>query len=361
MDGLMGTPPVAAVPRLVRHTVTLDDGHEVSVAVAGRGIPFVVVHGFMAEGFTYAQTLRRLVTLGYLVVAIDAAGHGRTHRLVEGQYDFDAYVHLFERTLDHLGIRRAVLAGHSMGSLVIAHLVAADPGRAVALLLIDPILGKPWDRLVARSRLFPPLLLWRAATIALDTAATFPLIRDRAQARKLARLLAPTLAARVAEPWRLLAPAVAILRSGSSQPLLESIRRHGVPAVVVHGERDLIVPLATARDAAERLGADLVVVHRGTHSWLLGCPDTLPAVIDALHAGRLGAARDAALYDAGLDPSRVTPVRAEAAFCVPGAPVLDLARAARGAPLRPRPARFRFTRVDAAQDTAARTPGVLES
>ena len=29
--------------------------------LAGRGIPLVVVHGFSAEGFLYAQTLSRLV------------------------------------------------------------------------------------------------------------------------------------------------------------------------------------------------------------------------------------------------------------------------------------------------------------
>ena len=67
-----------AAPRLARHTITLGDGHRVQIAVAGRGVPFVVVHGFSAEGLLYAQTLSRLVSSGFKVIAIDTAGHGGT-------------------------------------------------------------------------------------------------------------------------------------------------------------------------------------------------------------------------------------------------------------------------------------------
>ena len=80
--GPEGTGPLTAVedrremPRLARSTVTLADGHQVGVAVTGQGIPLVVVHGFSAEGILYAETLSRLVAMGYRVVAIDAAGHG---------------------------------------------------------------------------------------------------------------------------------------------------------------------------------------------------------------------------------------------------------------------------------------------
>ena len=61
------------LPRLARHQITLDDGHKVGVAVCGRGVPLVVVHGFSAEGILYAQTLSRLVDLGL-------QGHRHRHR-----------------------------------------------------------------------------------------------------------------------------------------------------------------------------------------------------------------------------------------------------------------------------------------
>ena len=337
-----------ASPRLSRHVVTLDDGHEVTVAVAGHGIPFVVVHGFMAEGFMYAQTLNRLVALGYKVVAIDTAGHGGTEVLPDAERDFDAYVKLFARTLDRLGIRHAVFTGHSMGGRVVAELAAENPDRAVALLLLDPILGGPWDRLVARARAFPPLLGWMGFLIALDTASTFPLLRDRGQARKLARLLVPTIVRHVRRPWHLLAPAVAILRSGSSQVLLERIREHGTPTIIVHGERDYVVPLATARDAAERSGGHLVLVHGASHSWCLKDPETLPAVVEALWDGPLGRAYDDALAHHGVAPD--APIdEIEAAFYDREALVLALTPDLRfeRADEHAHEPRYRFSVVDA--------------
>lgn len=342
-----------ATPRLARHVVTLDDGHEVTVAVAGQGMPFVVVHGFMAEGFMYAQTLSRLVALGYKVVAIDTAGHGGTEVLPDAERDFDAYVELFIRTLDHLGIRHAVLTGHSMGGRVVAEVAAEQPDRAVAALLIDPIVGRPWDRIVARARVFPPLLLWRAALIAADTATTFPVVRDRSQARKLARLLLPTVLRHVRRPWHLLAPAAAILRSGPSRPVLERLARHRVATVVVHGERDLVVPLATARDAAERARGHLVIVHAATHSWCLKDPETLPAVVEALWDGQLGEAYRAALADHGVDED--APIEAvEAAFCEPDALVLALTPELRfeRSDAEDREPRYRFSLVSPAADVA---------
>src|SRR4051794_41987172 len=103
-----------AAPRLARHTVRLDDGHRVQIAVSGRGMPLVVVHGFSAEGLLYAQTLSRLVSMGFKVVAIDTAGHGGTQGLPTGGANLESYTRLLGRAIDELGIRRSMLAGHSM-------------------------------------------------------------------------------------------------------------------------------------------------------------------------------------------------------------------------------------------------------
>ena len=62
------TDQLVAVPRLARHEVVLDDDHRVGVAVCGQGLPVVLVHGFTAEGILYAQTLSRLVRMGFKVI-----------------------------------------------------------------------------------------------------------------------------------------------------------------------------------------------------------------------------------------------------------------------------------------------------
>src|SRR5690606_27860503 len=152
----VGSP--VAVPRLSRHTFEMDDGHLIGVTVAGRGVPLVVVHGFTAEGFLYAQTLNRLVARGFKVIAIDMAGHGGTQGMPGNFSRMSEYSRLMSSCIEQLGIRRAVLAGHSMGGRVIAGVGASNPSQVVALLLIDAIVGDAWDRLVGAMRIAPPLL-----------------------------------------------------------------------------------------------------------------------------------------------------------------------------------------------------------
>jgi triacylglycerol esterase/lipase EstA (alpha/beta hydrolase family) len=121
-----------ALPRLARHEITLEDGHTVGVAVCGRGVPLVIVHGFSAEGILYAQTLSRLVDLGFKVIAVDTAGHGGTLGLPTGAQSMGSYAALLGRVLDHLGVGPAVLAGHSMGGRLVTELAASEPHRARA-------------------------------------------------------------------------------------------------------------------------------------------------------------------------------------------------------------------------------------
>ena len=289
-----------AAPRLARHTIRLEDGHRVQVAVAGRGVPLVVVHGFTAEGFLYAQTLSRLVSSGFKVVAIDTAGHGGTAGLSVRGGDLRGYAALLGRAVDHLGIRHAVFSGHSMGGRIVTELVAREPQRGLAVVLLDAIVGDTWDALVRTFRVAPGAMGVVGGFLVVDTMTTLPILRDRAQALKLARLWLPGLLGNVRRPWHVAGAAVSILRSGPTRWMLESLRDHHVPVVVIHGDRDVAVPLRTAKDAARRAGGQLVVVHGASHSWLLKDPETLPAIVGELLSDGLGRAVRTGLTSAGL-------------------------------------------------------------
>jgi pimeloyl-ACP methyl ester carboxylesterase len=298
---LPGTEARVRLPRLARHTITLDDGHEVTVAVCGKGLPLVLVHGFSAEGMLYAQSLWRLVDMGFKVVAIDTAGHGGTQGLPTGGADFAAYTELLGRVIDALGIERAVFAGHSMGGRLVTEYAATNPKRVLAVILIDAIVGQTWDRLVWASRVCPPLLISVGGLLVLDTLSTVPMFRDPDQTAKLLRLVAPTIAGHLLRPWRMVGPAVSILRSPSSGPMLDRIREQHVPLFAVHGDRDIVVPVRTGRDAARRAGGDLVVVEGATHAWLLKDPEAMPAIMLELMKGSLGTVLLRAKGRAGLD------------------------------------------------------------
>lgn len=312
------------LPRLARHEITLADGHTVGVAICGRGVPLVVVHGFSAEGILYAQTLSRLVDLGFKVIAVDTAGHGGTLGLPTGAQSMASYAALLGRVLDHLGVGPAVLAGHSMGGRLVTELAASEPSRAIAVILLDAIVGDTWDRMVNVFRVFPPLLVGTGATLLVDTVTTVPWFRDPKQALKLGRLVAPTVRGHVRRPWRLLGPAASILRSRSSKPMLDKLRQERIPVFAIHGDRDVAVPMATAKDAARRARGDLVIVKGGSHSWLLKDPETMPGIMHALMRGRLGTAVLKAQLERGVDPVDATDDEVEAALYAPDALVLEL-------------------------------------
>ena len=338
------TDQVVAVPRLARHEIVLADDHRVGVAVCGQGLPVVLVHGFTAEGILYAQTLSRLVAMGFKVVAIDVAGHGATQGLPTGGDDLEAYTRLLAQVLDELGVRRAVLAGHSMGGRLVAQLAAADPDRAIAVVLIDAVVGEWWDRLIRLSRFAPPVMVGLAALLVADTLSTLPLLRNPSQAAKLGRLVGPVLVGHARRPWRMFGPAISMMRSEPSRRILEGLGEAGIPVVVIHGDRDMPVPYATAVDAARRSAGTLVTVKGGTHSWVLKDPETLPAIIAELLDGPLARVRAAALGAAGLRED-ATPEQVERAFLGPHAWVRKLTPALefRTGEARHHQARYRWT------------------
>ena len=80
-----------------------------------------------------------------------------------------------------------------MGGRLVTQLAARDPDRAIAVVLIDAVVGDCWDRLIKMSRFAPPVLIGLAALLVADTLSTLPWLRNPAQAAKLGRLIWPTL------------------------------------------------------------------------------------------------------------------------------------------------------------------------
>src|SRR5436305_14495939 len=96
--------------------------------------------------------------MGFKVVAIDVAGHGGTSVLPVQGGDVDAYAADLGGALEELGIRRPILVGHSMGGRLVAQLAAERPGLASGVVLVDAIVGKPWDDLMRWLKLAPPVI-----------------------------------------------------------------------------------------------------------------------------------------------------------------------------------------------------------
>ena len=64
----------------------------VGVSVGGHGVPLVFLHGLGLSGRAYVRLLSRLAGMGFLVVALDAAGHGGTPKLPSRPHRVDLTV-----------------------------------------------------------------------------------------------------------------------------------------------------------------------------------------------------------------------------------------------------------------------------
>jgi len=274
--------PTGARIRLSHHRFEMPDGRRVGVSVGGHGVPLVFFHGIGMNRRVYLRLLSRLPQLGFLVVAIDAPGHGDTFLPAPGARSFAARMAATDEILDALGIRRALLVGHSMGGRTAAELAAGRPERALAVVLINPALGKAFD--VSRDRITSPVA---AASGVL--AGMLDVIHDRVGLRRFGmvgrlRMLGGRSLTTVAHPGGFLSTATAIVQADHSARALGLLRENRVPVAVMQGERDMLVPLESAVDVAQLSNGTLVSLPDAYHSWVLPSPWTFVQILQHLIA-----------------------------------------------------------------------------
>lgn len=107
---------------------------------AGGAPTLVAAHGIAANSLAWAPVAAKLPDVD--VVAPDLRGRGLS-REVGGPYSIAVHADDLIRAMDHLGVERAVVAGHSMGGWVAAVAAVRHPDRFTGAVLIDGGLGFP--------------------------------------------------------------------------------------------------------------------------------------------------------------------------------------------------------------------------
>jgi non-heme chloroperoxidase len=115
---------------------TASDGQVVPVCVLGDGPPLVLVHGVGCSHRDWLPVARRLARR-HCVLAWDARGHGSC-RPVLGSITLPRLACDLAEMLDHFGLERSVLVGHSMGALTLMqYLHSYGTQRVAAVALVD--------------------------------------------------------------------------------------------------------------------------------------------------------------------------------------------------------------------------------
>ncbi|MDT3720213.1 alpha/beta hydrolase [Pseudomonas oryzihabitans] len=117
------------------------------VAPTGKanGRTLVLLHGKNFCAGTWADSIRVLAAAGYRVVAPDQIGFCKSTKPAHYQYSFQQLAANTRALLDHLGIARATLIGHSTGGMLATRYALLYPEATEQLVLVNPIGLEDWQ------------------------------------------------------------------------------------------------------------------------------------------------------------------------------------------------------------------------
>ena len=102
----------------------------------GEGPPLLCLHGLTGNARIWDALAERL-SPRHRVIAVDLRGRGLSDKPPQGHYGLAAHVRDIATLIPALGIRPAVVVGHSMGAFIAALLAAGHPELVGSLGLMD--------------------------------------------------------------------------------------------------------------------------------------------------------------------------------------------------------------------------------
>ena len=253
-------------------TFTTADGTAIYYKDWGTGPVVTFSHGWPLSADAWDPQMLFLAQRGYRVVAHDRRGHGRSSQSWQGN-NMDQYADDLAELMNHLDLKEATMVGHSTGGGEVVRYVARHGQKRVArVVLIGAV---------------PPLMVKTDQNPGGLPLAAFDEIRanvvkDRSQFFQ--DLTLPFYGynrpgAKVSEGVRdsfwlqgmqvSIVGAYDCIKAFSETDQTEDLKKIDVPALVIHGDDDQIVPI----DNSGRLSAKLV--KNGTLKVIAGAPHGL--------------------------------------------------------------------------------------
>ena len=235
----------------------------------GEGRPVVLLHGYPLDSQSWEKQQRALLSAGYRVIAYDRRGFGRSGKPTVG-YDCDTFAADLNALLDALDLRDVSLVGFSMGTGDITRYLGTYGSERVAKAAFlgsqQPYLRQTEDNPGGVAPDFDGLKLQAEG----DRFAWFDSYFENFYN------LDENLGSRISEAavrgnWATAAQASWYAVSACVDAWLTDFRgdieRIDVPALILHGTADRILPIdATAREFRKRLpDADYIELEGAPH------------------------------------------------------------------------------------------------
>lgn len=252
-------------------------GNDISYDDGGEGIPVLLMHAFPVDRRMFAPQREALADTARLI-AFDVPGAGESE---SGKVSIDGIADIAAALLDHLGVRKAVVGGVSMGGYAAFSFARRHAERLRGLILANTrAVADTEDGKVARQRLARVALEMGAAEIAnrmIGKLLGETTRRERpsvvASVRRMIESTPPETIATLLE---------ALANREDSTATLGSI---GVPTLAIAGEEDTLAPPEETQGwAAQISDSRFVKIDRAGHLACLEDPATFNrALTDSLN------------------------------------------------------------------------------
>ncbi len=241
-------------------------------------LPTVVfIHGAQNDHSVWGLQSRWFAHHGYGVLAVDLPGHGRSTG--PALASVEAMADWLLALLDAAGVRHALLAGHSMGSLVALEASLRAPGRVRGLAMLGTTYPmKVSDQLLNTARddeetAIDMVNIWSHSSIAHKPSSPGPGFSVLGGSRRLMQRMSAI------NPDALFHTDFSACNAYANGEA--AARAVACPAVFIFGAKDMMTPPRSTKTLTGAIAHGKVVTVDAGHSLMAEQPD---AVLDALIA-----------------------------------------------------------------------------
>lgn len=238
------------------------NGIEINYRDSGEGFPLLLIHGFTGNLRNWALQAP-ILSRGFRMVSFDQRGHGHSEKPSRPQdYSLELMAEDAYGLLQHLGIDRCYLMGHSMGGMVAQHLALAHREPVRALVLVNTA-ADVTNKMRTQERA-------RLVEIARDQGmeAAFeeqlrisPMAEQIRGQPQLLGLWRQQFLLTSREAYIYCARAMA-----RREPLLDKLHTIEVPTLVICGENDDLLVEASHQMHERIAGSELVIIRGAGHT-----------------------------------------------------------------------------------------------
>ncbi len=221
------------------------DGTKLFYRDWGKGDPVVLVASQALPSDIWNYNVTRFVERGMRCITFDRRGHGRSEAPA-GPYDVDTLARDLGSVIERLELRNVTLVGHSLGGGEVVRYLGKHAGTQAhvrAAVLIAPTSPRVVANEAERAHVDALAAAWRLdfpAWIAANERAFFTPASSDALVEWAARLMEAIPLHVLLEVWK----------TTTSLELAEDLRGIAVPTLVIHGDLDQSVPVASGEATA---------------------------------------------------------------------------------------------------------------